>query len=151
MFWLNWASYYYGRPDGLTYQKQMTRKTTDSRHLMVSWCLPSWLRFIRKTLYPWRIWSTPSRWKSISQDAAKDLKLSEWKISANFMALKTLSYNGFSNTLKHVANSKEKQLSCRWCSVIGQKSSSPPRNNTYIIWVLNMLLKAVIEKANQQP
>lgn len=56
--WLNWASYYYGRPDGLTFLQKKTRKTTDSRHLMVSWCLPSWLRFIRKTLYPWRIWST---------------------------------------------------------------------------------------------
>lgn len=119
MFWLNWASYHYGRPDGLTFKKNDTEKTPTRR---ISW--------FRETLYPWRIWSTRDPMPTYtSQDAEKDLKLSEWNI-ANFMEMKTLSHNGFSNNLKHVANSKEKQRSCRWCSVIRHKSSSPPRNDT---------------------
>lgn len=100
-------------------KKNGTEKTPTRR---ISW--------FRETLYPWRIWSTHDPMPTYtSQDAEKDLKLSEWNI-ANFMEMKTLSHNGFSNNLKHVANSKEKQRSCRWCSVIRHKSSSPPRNDT---------------------
>ena len=48
-FGSTWASYYCGRPDGLTYQKKMTRKTTDSRHLMVPWNpLP-----LKNLIHPW--------------------------------------------------------------------------------------------------
>ena len=49
MFWLNWASYYYGRPDGLTFKKKWHGENTDSPHLMVPWNpLP-----LKNLIHPW--------------------------------------------------------------------------------------------------